>query len=170
MLSIRRDEQNAPTRIARLYLNARSDLTYFSAVFSIYTGDSSYLHSSHALQTHSSARARARPLNGVAMSRRATVFNSILPALMTDRYLPDNRLPPTGCGVRWNRKSNRRKTISTAQCNVEKAFPTISLPLVRIHTRCLSLSPLPLPPLSKTRVAKRAGNKARATGVYPRKS
>lgn len=70
------------------------------------------------------------------MSRKATVFNSILPVLMTDRYLPDNRLLPTGCGVRWNRKSNRRKTISTAVDAPSRKHRLSSSP---------SLSPLLLP-------------------------
>lgn len=99
-------------------------------------------------------RVPQREPTNVAMSRKATVFNSILPALMTDRYLPRNRLLPTGCGVRWNRKSNRRKTISTA----------VDAPSRRHRLWPSTL--YPLPPLSyffsfsNIRAIERARNKA----------
>lgn len=88
-------------------------------------------HSSHATDTFFSSSGAAN----VASSRTATVFNSILPALMTDRYLPDNRLPPpTGCvwrQVESRKRSNPpRKTISTdaAGCgaSIRRRRPHIS--------------------------------------------
>jgi len=104
-------------------------------------------------------RVPQREPTNVVMSRKATVFNSILPALMTDRYLPDNRLLPTGCGVRWNRKSNRRKTISTAVDAPSRRHRLNFLPLLPSSPLSLSLS-LSLYSLSRTRSVERAGNKA----------